>query len=55
MESQICLVVDLGSGEIKAGVAGEENPIDIFPTLFGKPKYGDEVIPISKYDHFIGG
>ena len=33
------IIVDIGSGEIKAGFSGEENPKVIFPNCFGEPKY----------------
>ena len=32
------VVVDNGSGTIKAGHAGEEEPRSIIPTITGKPK-----------------
>ena len=33
------IVVDIGSGEVKAGFSGEENPKVIFQNYFGEPKY----------------
>jgi len=32
------VIVDNGSGTIKAGHAGEEEPRDVTPTVAGKPK-----------------
>ena len=32
------IVVDNGSGMIKAGFSGDDAPRSVFPTLFGKPK-----------------
>jgi actin-related protein len=32
------LVVDNGSGMVKAGVAGEDHPSSVFPSLIGRPK-----------------
>ena len=33
------IIVDIGSGEIKAGFSGEENPKVIFLNIFREPKY----------------
>jgi centractin len=33
------IIVDIGSGEVKAGFSGEENPKVIFQNYFGEPKY----------------
>ena len=33
------IIVDIGSGEVKAGFSGEENPKVIFKNYFGEPKY----------------
>ena len=33
------IVIDIGSGEVKAGFSGEEKPKVIFKNYFGEPKY----------------
>jgi len=33
------IVIDNGSGFMKAGLAGDDKPKLIFPTYVGKPKY----------------
>ena len=33
------IIIDIGSGEVKAGFSGEENPKLIFKNYFGEPKY----------------
>lgn len=33
------IIVDIGSGEVKAGFSGEENPKIVFKNYFGVPKY----------------
>lgn len=33
------IVIDIGSGNIKAGFAGSENPKCIIPSILGRPKY----------------
>lgn len=48
------LVIDNGSGMIKAGVGGEEKPRCVFPSVVGRPK-SDSVIPGNvKKDLYIG-
>ena len=54
MESRVCLVIDLGSGDIKAGVAGEDMPKAILPTIFGTPKYGDTLEGCVNRESFCG-
>jgi actin-related protein len=36
-ESQI-VIIDNGSGMMKAGMAGEEAPSAVFPSIVGRPK-----------------
>ena len=38
-ESNPPIVIDIGSGYIKAGIGGEEGPRCVFPTIVGYPKY----------------
>jgi centractin len=33
------IIIDIGSGEIKAGFSGEEKPKVTFNNYFGEPKY----------------
>jgi actin len=33
------VVIDNGSGNVKAGIAGEDSPSCIFPSIIGRPKY----------------
>ena len=33
------VIVDIGSGEVKAGFSGEEKPKTIFYNCFGEPKF----------------
>ena len=47
------VVIDNGSGMIKAGIAGEEAPKAYYPSLVGVPKY--EGIPgADNQDIYIG-
>jgi len=49
------LVIDNGSGLIKAGLAGEERPSLVFPSYVGRPKY-KKVLPGSMHEpeYFVG-
>lgn len=38
MEEKSVIVVDNGSGEVKAGFAGESKPRTEFPNIVGRPK-----------------
>ncbi len=40
MNEQQTIIIDNGSGMIKAGFAGEAAPSAVFPTIVGRPKYG---------------
>jgi actin-related protein len=44
---QTPIIIDLGSGEIKAGFGGQERPKIIFKNQLGEPKYK---IILKKYD-----
>jgi actin-related protein len=33
------IVIDNGSGMVKAGFAGEDSPSCVFPSIIGRPKY----------------
>ena len=49
------LVIDNGSGLIKAGLAGEESPAFVFPSFVGRPKH-KKVLPGSSHDpeYYVG-
>ena len=47
-DSWTALVVDNGSGMCKAGMAGEEAPRAVFPSLIGRPRHVEVM-------HGVGG
>ena len=50
------LVIDNGSGFVKAGFAGEDAPRVVFPSIVGRPKKVDETAgdtPLLK-DYYVG-
>ena len=50
-EESKTIVIDNGSGFIKAGFSGEEEPRSVFLNVIGTPKYKN---PFSKNEYFIG-
>lgn len=54
MDSQIHVVIDNGTGLIKAGFSGEEAPKVIFPTICGRPKVQGILVGNEKKEIFIG-
>merc|ERR1712179_683473 len=47
-------VIDNGSGMVKAGFAGEENPRAVFPAIVGRPKYKETIQGAGQKDIYIG-
>ena len=47
------LIIDIGSGEIKAGYSGDEKPKIIFKNFIGEPKYKKVLRPFSKENQEI--
>ncbi len=48
------VVVDNGSGTLKAGIAGDEAPRTIIPTVIGKPKNANIMVGMDQKEYFIG-
>lgn len=48
------VVIDNGSGMMKAGFAGDDAPIAIFPTIVGRPMYESTTESMGDKDTFIG-
>lgn len=40
MSEQQTIIIDNGSGMVKAGFAGEDAPRAVFPAIVGRPKHG---------------
>ncbi len=49
----LATIIDLGSGTIKAGLSGEENPTCIFPSLIGIPKF-HKILPMGENQQIVG-
>merc|ERR1712099_71104 len=48
------VVIDNGSGMVKAGFAGEETPRAVFPAIVGRPKYKETIQGAGQKDIYIG-
>lgn len=53
-DSSSALIIDNGSGYIKAGVAGDDAPKTCFPTLIGRPKQPGMMVGMDQKDQYIG-
>ena len=53
-EDQKAIVCDNGSGVVKAGFSGDDNPRAIFPSIIGRPKNPGVIIGIEAKDEYIG-
>ena len=48
------IVIDNGSGVVKAGYAGEDAPRCVFPCVVGQPRHQGVMIGMGSKDVFIG-
>jgi actin beta/gamma 1 len=46
-EENPTVVIDNGSGMVKAGIAGEEAPRAVFPAIVGRPKHASSMHGVS--------
>ena len=48
------IVIDNGSGMVKAGIAGEEAPRAVFPAIVGIPKHANSMHGVAMKEEYIG-
>jgi len=48
------IVIDNGSGQVKAGIAGDNKPRSTFPSIVGRPRYKGIMIGMAGKGEFIG-
>jgi len=53
-EDQAALVVDNGSGMVKAGFAGDDAPRSVFPSIVGRPKHQGVMVGMAQKDAYVG-
>ncbi|KAF2793761.1 Actin/actin-like protein [Melanomma pulvis-pyrius CBS 109.77] len=55
MEEEVAaLVIDNGSGMIKAGFAGDDAPRAVFPSIVGRPRHYGIMIGMGQKDSYVG-
>lgn len=48
------VIIDNGSGYVKAGFSGEEGPRAVFPSIIGRPKTQGIMVGSEQKDYFVG-
>jgi len=54
LDDVTALVIDNGSGMCKAGLAGEDAPRAVFPSIVGRPRYVGAMLGMAEKDSFVG-
>lgn len=50
----IAIVIDNGSGNIKAGLAGDDAPKSVFPSVVAYPKYAETMVGMGHKESLVG-
>ena len=53
-EETLTIVIDNGSGTIKAGFTGDAEPRCIFPSIIGRPKHQGVMVGMGSKEFYIG-
>jgi actin-related protein len=53
-EDAQALVVDNGSGMVKAGFAGDDAPRAVFPSIVGRPRHQGVMVGMAQKDAYVG-
>jgi actin beta/gamma 1 len=53
-EEQAAVVLDNGSGMIKAGFAGDDAPRAVFPSIVGRPRHQGVMVGMGQKDAYVG-
>lgn len=53
-EEVASLVVDNGSGMVKAGLAGNDAPSAVFPSIVGRPKHQGIMVGMQDKECYVG-
>ncbi|KAF8817955.1 actin-related protein ARP1 [Cardiosporidium cionae] len=53
-DEPICIVIDNGSGMVKAGLAGDESPRSIFPSIVGRAKMPGIMVGADHKECYVG-
>ncbi|KAL3320684.1 Actin, aortic smooth muscle [Cichlidogyrus casuarinus] len=50
----VAIVIDNGSGMCKAGFAGDNFPISVFPSMVGRPRHQGVMVGVCMKDNYVG-
>lgn len=53
-EDMMSVIIDNGSGTIKAGFAGEDAPRSVFPAIVGRPRHQGVMVGMGQKDSYVG-
>jgi hypothetical protein len=53
-DEQAALVIDNGSGVVKAGFAGDDAPRAVFPSIVGRPRHQGVMVGMAQKDSYVG-
>jgi actin-related protein len=53
-EDQYTVVIDNGSGQCKAGIAGDDAPRCCFPAIVGRPKMPGIMVGMDNKEAYVG-
>ena len=48
------IVIDTGSGSVKAGFSGDDAPRAVFPTIFGIPRDKSSIPEFGNKEYYVG-
>jgi len=51
---EAALVIDNGSGMVKAGFAGDDAPRSVFPSIVGRPRHQGVMVGMGQKDSYVG-
>lgn len=53
-KDSIPVIIDNGSGWMKAGFVGDDDPLSVFPTVIGRPKQPGIMVGMDQKDNYVG-
>merc|ERR1712048_203105 len=53
-DNALAVVVDVGSGMVKAGVSGDDAPKAVFPSIVGRPRHQGVMVGMGQKDAYVG-
>jgi len=53
-EQRAAVVIDNGSGMVKAGFAGDDAPRAVFPSIVGRPRHQGVMVGMGQKDAYVG-